>query len=177
MLTDLTAPIHFHCWDTFLHTPRVNTVACLWFFRKAISTLAFSSDGRYLVTGEVSIGLRCVVVFVCLVNAGRCVCCSERSSGGGACVGRERGVAGLWAAGAQVRRVLRGLFPQRQIHRERGIAARHERQPVGLEGMWGVCAYIRLCHLTLSSIYTIMACGALHMFPVVPAEERSDCGE
>ncbi len=138
----LTAPIHFHCWDTFLHTPRVNTVACLWFSRKAISTLAFSSDGRYLVTGEVSIGLRCVVVFVCLVNAGRCVWCSERSSGGGACVGRERGVAGLWAAGAQVRRVLRGLFPQRQIHRERGIAARHERQPVGLEGMWGVCAYI-----------------------------------
>ncbi len=40
------------------------------------------------------------------------------------------------------------------------------------------CALIyRLCHLTLSSIYTIMACGALHMFPVAPAEERSDCGE
>lgn len=38
------------------------------------------------------------------------------------------------AAGAQVRRGLRGLLPERQVHRLCGLPARHDRQRLGLEG-------------------------------------------
>ena len=58
----------------------------------------------------------------------------ERAHASGAGVGGGGADAGGGAAGAQVRRVLRGLLPQQQVHRQRGLPARHDHQRLGLEG-------------------------------------------
>lgn len=61
----------------------------------------------------------------------------ERSPAGGACLGCFGARAGRRAAGAQVRRGLRGLFTQREVHRQCGLPARHDGERVELEGVGG----------------------------------------
>lgn len=115
------------------------------FFRKAITTLAFSPDGKYIVTGEVSgVFLRFArrVGVVCLVGVSQpcgvmsVISChqggladllfsrvAERPHAGGASVGRVRAPPGGRAAGAQVRCGLRDLLAQREVRGERGLPA------------------------------------------------------
>lgn len=58
----------------------------------------------------------------------------ERSPSGGASVGRGGTTTGGRAPVAQIRHLLRGVLPQRQIHRQRGKPARHDGQRLGVEG-------------------------------------------
>lgn len=57
-----------------------------------------------------------------------------RSPPSGANMGRVGAEAGRRAPDARLRHLMRGLFPQRQIHRERGEPAQHDSQRMGLEG-------------------------------------------
>lgn len=61
----------------------------------------------------------------------------ERPPAGGAGVGGVGARAGGRAAGAQVRRGVRGLLAQREADRQRGLPARHDGERVELEGVPG----------------------------------------
>lgn len=57
-----------------------------------------------------------------------------RSPAGCETVGRRRAASGGRAPEAQIWRLLRGIFSQQQIHRQRGKPARHDGQRLGVEG-------------------------------------------
>lgn len=67
----------------------------------------------------------------------------ERSHAGGAGLGRFGAPAGQPVAGAQIRRGLRGVFPEWEVHRQCGIPARHDGERVELEGLGGPCCLFR----------------------------------
>lgn len=59
----------------------------------------------------------------------------ERPSTSGEIVGRSRTKTGGGAPEAQIWHLLRGLFPEQQVHCQRGKPARHDGQRLGVESM------------------------------------------
>lgn len=80
-------------------------------------------------------------------------------------MGRGGAQTGGGAADAQIWHLLRGVLPQRQIHRQRGKPARHDSERLGLEGKTRLRKSLShtIASKLLGKSYRVLTCSHMHL--------------